>query len=267
MRHEYPPKQTRRAAIKAGAMLVGGAFAGTGLLRPDSAQAAPAQQRPLADFLDTQGTTTFFVPPVPDYVGWSTPFSSLPARFALIDYAGLADEFIQAHTGGFSLGTTVDGSILERPLASGRAEVTVVLHTTRALAWVVPIAIPDPSEIALNALLFGYRAQDIVANTSLTPGLAECHLVLTFQNTAPGAPLPDLVPTFFAGSPGPGQALVAVSFHSRASGPLRPPFGVPDGTPGSCVVSQNGVLLRGHFKGATADGFPVEHVDLHPVGQ
>jgi hypothetical protein len=42
--------------------------------------------RPLSDFLDAQGTTSRFFPPVPDMLGWSDgPF----INFGLVDYAGL----------------------------------------------------------------------------------------------------------------------------------------------------------------------------------
>jgi hypothetical protein len=39
----------------------------------------------------------------------------------------------------------------------------------------------------------------------------------------------------------------------------------PDGTPGQCNVIQTGLFMT-HFKGATADGFPAERVDLRQAG-
>jgi hypothetical protein len=58
----------------------------------------PAKQLPLSDFLDTQGSTTIFNPPVPDYFGWTAPPpgvktpapSYVGGNGAACDYAGLA---------------------------------------------------------------------------------------------------------------------------------------------------------------------------------
>jgi len=245
------------AAMVVALLLVGGLG---GPLRPDPANADSATHRPISDFVNAQGTTMVFFPPVPDYVGWSSALNKPPVRFALVDYAGLANEFIEDHVGGFSLGTTIDGSVLERSLADGRAEVTVILHTKNALAWV---SAGDPN----GSLLFGFRTSDIMADLTRTPGLAESHLMVVFKNTAPGAPLPDLVAAFILGTPGPGQELVFISFHANAKGPLHAVFGVPEGTPGRAIVTQTGVLLRGPFKGATADGFPAESVELRVIGK
>ena len=40
-----------------------------------------------------------------------------------------------------------------------------------------------------------------------------------------------------------------------------------EGAAGRLIVSGIGVLNRGPFKGATADGFPVERVELRTIGQ
>jgi len=245
------------------------AASGLGLLRSDPAYANSATKRPISDFVNVQGTTVTFNPPVPDYVGWSRPFTTPPQdqRLALGDYAGIANEFIEDNS-RISLETRVSGSVIERPLADGRAEVTVILHTENALTFVIPFALNGPvNQAQINPLLFGFRPQDIVANPNLSPGLGESHLVLVFNNTAFGAPLPDFVNAFILGNTAPGQELVSVYFHASASGPLRPAFGVPDGTPGRCTVAETGVLFRGPFKGATADGFPAELVELRVIGR
>src|SRR5262245_26668196 len=57
-----------------------------------------AVHRPLSDFLNAQGTFSIFnccMPAVPDYVGWTRPFSTPPAdqRLALVDYAGVANNW------------------------------------------------------------------------------------------------------------------------------------------------------------------------------
>src|SRR5437868_34607 len=92
--------------------------------------------RPISDFLVAQGTTsvyTFGVKHLPDELGWRTSSATFDAgvgRFARIDYTGQDAAFLRLH-----LGTTTSGSISEKPLADGRAEVTVDLHTNNAFAW------------------------------------------------------------------------------------------------------------------------------------
>jgi hypothetical protein len=117
-------------------------------------------QRPIEDFVNAQGTfcipcgapgTTcingcgLFIPPVANFVGWDTlqevppqQGNVQPVRCASVDYAGLANAKIEELSGGtISFGTTTSGTVTERALADGRAEVSARLHTTNALTWVV----------------------------------------------------------------------------------------------------------------------------------
>jgi len=220
------------------------------------AMKAHAASRPFSDFLNAQGTTNQFFPPVPDYLAWCGAAAKPPAQFALVDYAGLAATWLQQN-GGPSLGTQVSGTVSERALKDGRAEVTVNLTASRALTW----GIACDANFATGTPLFGYRAAELAANPSLQPGLATVSMHVVFDNGAPGAPLPDLVNAFILGNAGPGQQLVTLSFRADALGPLRATFGVPEGTPGQVVVSQTG-LFNTKFKGATADAFPAEIVSI-----
>ena len=214
-------------------------------------------QRPISDFVGAQGSTNLFIPPVPDYIGW---FDNPPHEFASVDYAGLASGWLLAN-GGPDLGTETSGTVVERPLSDGRALVTVILHTTNANSF----AVPFDADFATGPLLFGYRAQDILANPTLTPALSVSQFRVDFKNTAVGAGLPDLVDAFILGNAVPGQELRFLSFRSNGSGPLHAEFGVPEGTPGSMIVTQTGLFMT-QFQGATGDGFPAERVDLHPLG-
>jgi hypothetical protein len=73
----------------------------------DVADQGDCKTRPLSDFLDAQGGPVQFFPPVEDYVGWfDAPF----VNFALVDYAGLANDYIEEGAGE-SLGTTSSGSV------------------------------------------------------------------------------------------------------------------------------------------------------------
>ena len=76
------------------------------------------------DFLDAQGTQSTFFPPVPNYVGWTGTAPTFE-NFALVDYAGVADKYVQGQ-GGPRFGS--DGRWLRmkatsksaRPLMAGR---------------------------------------------------------------------------------------------------------------------------------------------------
>jgi len=107
-------------------------------------------------------------------------------RGASVDYAGLAEAYVkQASGGAISLGTSFSGRVIERRLRDGRAQMTVLLFTKNALAWVA-----EGCDF-LGALLFGNRAADVISEA--TPALADSFLQFVFSNTAPGAPLPDLI--------------------------------------------------------------------------
>src|SRR5262249_50861772 len=149
--------------------------------------------------------------------------------------------------------TLTGGTIVERPLPDGRAEVTVLLSTKKALTWVID----GCDDFAKDTLLFGRRAQDVLAGQQ--PSLGDSFLQLVFYNTAPGAPLPDFEQLLFL--PLPEQELRFVGFRAQADGQLRAAFGVPDGSPGRATVVETGVFMAS-FKGATADGFPSERIDV-----
>jgi len=229
-----------------------------------------AVSRPISDFVSAQGTfclsdgmggCILFVPPVKNFVGWEVPGST---RIAAVDYAGLANSWIEGASGGsVSFGTTTDGTIVERPMDDGRADVTLVLHTHNALTWVGDSPTGD---FATATLLFGVRAPDVLAGAQ--PALGDSVLSLHFINTAPGAPMPDLLPLIFL--PEPGQELDFLHFNSQAVGSLHAAFGVAEGTPGHAQITQNalfGAAIHNGFKGALADGAPVEHIDLSVVGK
>jgi len=204
--------------------------------------------RPLSDFLSTQGTTSVFIPPVPDYSGTSDPALNI---FALIDYAGLAAQWL-VDNGGPSLGTTVDGTITERALNDGRAMVTLHIRTTNALSWAI-----EGFEFATAPEIFGNRAQDVLLGAE--PALANSVFRFEFINTAPGAPIPDLVVALALGMPPPGFELRFYGFHCVALGPL------PDGEPAQMVDTQTGVFFP-NGQPFEFDVFPAEHIFIHAVG-
>ena len=194
-----------------------------------------------------------FVPPIENFFGWGDPANG---RVASVDYAGLADEWINSESGGaISFGTEMRGTVTERPMADGRARVHVTLHTTNALTWVA--ADGDFN----GTLLFGHRAPDVLGGGQ-EPALGSSFLHIDFINTAPGAPLPDMLQ--IAAFPEPGQEFFSfiLMFHSNAAGELRAAFGVPEGTPGQAIVAQAGLFMTPFIGQGVQDGFPVERIEL-----
>jgi hypothetical protein len=129
-------------------------------------------------------------------------------------------------------------------LPDGRAEVTVTLHTTNALTWVA-----ECCDFANGPLLFGHRPADVIGGADAA--LADSFFQISFINTEPGAPLPDLIQLFFA--PAPGQEYIHHVFRASANGRLRSAFGVPDGTPGKVTVAETGNIARSNFQAAVVN--------------
>ena len=237
---------------------------------------ATAAQRPITDFTSRQGAyclqfdssgnvdcaasgynnhrggCVLFVPPQPNVGGWIDPKTSV---FTLVDYAGLADSLL-----GGALGTTLDGSVTEVPLPDGRAEVTVLLHTQNALTWASDVSASFP-----GPLLFGHLLSDVINGQDAA--LGSSLLQLKFKNTAPGAPLPDLIQLIFC--PNTGQELTTLSFRAQATGTLRAASGVPDGTSGRLEVAQTGLLgvasVANSNSRVALDAFPAEHIVIQAI--
>jgi len=252
------------------AIAVFGVISFTSTITPVLAQ---GNQRPLSDFIDAQGASMCFTPPAPDQLGWATGANKTngnanltPPRFALIGYTGGEAKFLL--TKGIDLGTTVSGSVQERPLADGRALVTVDLQTNNALGW----AIQNPVHVNGDPLVFGSRVLDVVAGA--TPALGNSHFRTVFTNTAPGAPLPDLVcinasqgsPCFILACPI-GFELDFIQEIASITGTLHAPL-APEGTPGQLTVTQLGLNNPAiGLPGPLSDASPVESIAIRPIGR
>ena len=195
-----------------------------------------------------------FVPPIANFIGPNDPNKQ---RSGSVDYAGLANRWA-----GGAFGTTFAGKVIERPLADGRALVEVLLRTDNALTWVA-----DGFDAFNGPLLFGNRGPEAAAGAEAALGSSQ--LQVKFINTAPGAPLPDLIQLFVF--PEAGQEPLFFGLRNRAKGPLRDAFGVADGTPGLATGVQSGLLGNPQCgaggPSAVADCFPAERIELHVVGQ
>ena len=202
--------------------------------------AAQTTNRPLSDFLSTQGTTSNFFPPTPDFIGWAN--NNPQTLFALVDYTGLVAQYLATH-GGPNLGTTVTGSVTETLTANGTYEVVVNANAKNALAWAC-----DVSNIATNPTLFGSRGSELAANPALPYALVNANLKVTFITTAAGAPIPDLT----GSAP---YTLKNLKFSASGSGP------VPGGATKKLTIVQSGVFNT-HGKGATSDAYPAETITI-----
>ena len=200
-------------------------------------------QRPIHDFI------------APNLVGglwlWNEPGD--PA-YVYVDYFGRFNaEYV------LNLGTTIDGMITERELRDGRALVRIVFHVSNALVIAHDSTLPGP--VADN-LLFGHVPVQIQAGEE--PGLGDVLLKLEFINTAPGAPLPNLVELF---DPPPGIEMKKFLLVTTAEGPLSELFGVPDGTPGMLQTTQRALFdVYGIIKYGDDNIYPAEHVNIWAVG-
>lgn len=183
---------------------------------PDCKPVGGISERPLSDFLNTQGTTSGFLPPIGDYAGWATPDVEDPPpgfdrTFALIDYAGLANAYLESLEPPISLGTKVRGKIQERECANGSAEIRMKIFTQNALGFASSVNeifrrfldLGEPGFLCAVPI-FGARAQDLAGinldscsdPTYLVdpiPTLGNVQLDVSFTISAPGAAIPDLL--------------------------------------------------------------------------
>ena len=228
----------RRTSLLLPVVLVLLALVGAGL----TSLTADAAQRSINEFIAAQQSQD----------GWAFLWSDLEGKTVYMDYANLAYT-----TQGLDLGTTMTGTVNERPLPDGRAEVSVVLHTRNAQTEAHNSSQP----------LFGYSWADIAADPSVPVALGECEMQVTFINTAPGAPLPHIV--FL--DPAQGQELLRITFKGSASGVLREGFGPLAGTPGRLEVTQVGLIRVYNIANPNSrvglDAFPAEHITIQPVGK
>ena len=202
--------------------------------------AAQTTDRPLSDFLSTQGSTSQFFPPVPDFIGWTN--NNPQTLFAAVDYAGVVANYLATH-GGPNLGTTITGGVTETLMPNGTYEVVVTANAKNALAWAC-----DISNIFTNPPVFGSRGSELAANPTLPYALVNSSLKATFITTVAGAPIPDITGSV-------PYNLKNIKFSANGSGP------VPGGGTKKLTVVQSGVFNTAG-KGATADAFPAESINI-----
>ncbi|MEU6867730.1 hypothetical protein ABZ924_31610 [Streptomyces sp. NPDC046876] len=194
--------------------------------------------RPLQDFLQTQGTFCLddgqggcaeLVPGFPNLLVWSQ--LAPEDRCALVDYVGLLGQRIFTNTGGtVDVRPVVTGTVREQARSDGRADVHVRVEAVGAVTYVT-----QGCDLRNGPLEFGHTLPEVQAGQQ--PARGTSRLDIRFVNNAPGAPLPDLLQLIQ--EPTLGQVPLVMTFRTTATGPLRPAFGVPDGTPGRLTINND----------------------------
>jgi hypothetical protein len=168
-------------------------------------------------------------------------------NLGVVDYAG-----IRAAANALSYGFSANGTVTLKQNEDGTGEVNVNVDFSNAINWVNDVN---------GVRIFGYSPGELAASPAATPGLASGHLQAKYTVPDASHASLDLAAVTFFGA----GTMVQLKFHSTGMGPLRPGFGVADGTPGQCNEENNG-LFNTSGGGATADAFPCEKVDVRATG-
>ncbi len=198
-------------------------------------EVAGVVERDINDFVSTQ------------YLTWGWYDSNAQETYIfVIDYAGVLNNYY-----GLNLNSTFSGKIMEKAMSDGRAEVRISLKAHNVLTYVSGL-----TNGAWTPLLFGELAASVAGGATAT--LGDANLDITFINSAPGAPIPEI---------GLMQDVTRLSVNASAFGPFKAAAGFgPDGTPGHAWLNQVGLLdhVNGH---PGVNGFSVEYVKMQPVGR
>jgi hypothetical protein len=171
----------------------------------------------------------------------------------VLDYNGIAAAYLRAN-GGPDLGTTFSGTVTERVLNDGRAQITVVLHTESALTFVDDVTAPAFGTV----IRLGATPAQVLAGAPVALGSSTIRL--TYIAPEPGMPLVDLGVTLFEPDT---YEVVKFGFQAQAEGVLHAASGYPEGTVGLVRAKEldrftPGLLRRG-------EPFRVEHIRLSPL--
>jgi hypothetical protein len=209
--------------------------------------------RPIADFINAQGTTTHWSPYGDEIAFAENPSEVVHPNAGWFDFLGLAEKYYRDH-GGPIQDTRVTGSVSESTLAVGRL-VQVEIHTENAIAWAIKDWQADTSSWTSYPTTIGAREEDVMQGA--TPALGECDFVWIFSDSNEiGSPLPDMAATMNAFVPWPYiEWYRTVTFFGAATGPLHAASGFPEGATGTLSIAQ-----IGHCN--DADQWPMEKVKL-----
>jgi hypothetical protein len=198
-----------------------------------------------------------YIPANQSYVFFTAPAQG---RVAVVDWLGISWGYL-LDVCGVDLGTTTTGTVTAHGVGNGEVLVSVRGHTRNAMAFVADDPSPSPSPFSLP-LLFGAREADICT------GAAEASLVdVEFKveyYTDASDPIVDN--QYFGNPPSTGGfpddpfrfRKIMIRVHGEGT--------LADGSPGRLVMNQTGIF-QSRSKSPKFDGFPVEFIELHPVGR
>src|SRR5215208_858031 len=164
-------------------------------------KAAGTRQRPFSDWLSAQAN----VNPgncASTVTGWLTPDF---ATFARADYSGKICDCITAN-GGPAFYPEFSGTVTERDLPDGTAEILVIHHFTNTHVVARDQTLggnPAPA-------ILGYNSAELFGHPELQSAVASGMIQVRFIIDHPGDPLPDL----------PAINLLSLSARIQGSGPL-----------------------------------------------
>ena len=231
-------------------------------------------RRDLQEWLDAQGTALSpnpLLPETPSTFLWvNNPdingdgIDDGPRYVMFYDYAAVLAK--PSAYGGVFGPDSITGTVTERSIGGGMAEVTVRLKVSGAFIWVTTW---DPAHQTGDWLwrdgptVFGHRETELLANPDLGEARADVDFTTTFLNEV-GAPMPDLITSNNEGR--------WLSFHVtlNATGPLTEAFGVPEGTPGALHWGKPGTLTvpaNPNADNGAASAFPNDQFHLFPIGR
>src|SRR5215216_5621783 len=173
--------------------------------------AAGTRQRPFSDWLSAQGSSVNPGNCAASVLGWLTPDF---ATFARADYSGKIGDCITSH-GGPVFNPEFSGTVTERDLPDGTAEILVIHHFTNTYVVARDNAYggnPAPA-------ILGFNQNELFGHPELPSALASGTIQVKFIIDHPGDPLPDLLTINF----------LSLSARFQGSGPLRAAFGVDEG--------------------------------------
>jgi hypothetical protein len=232
-------------SLLSASLLVAGAAVGPVAAAGNPAGGAVQVRRiPFSDWLAAQTTTV---------VAWVGRVNSKPnsdfSNLAVVDYAGKL-----AGANGLDFGFKADGNVSVRKFEDGTGVALVNFNFENAITYA--------SIDITHELIFGYRVAQ-VAGLGVAPALSSGHFQIEYAVAdADNAEL-NLAQVLFGGDP--GNVLRQIKFTSTGRGVCHAALGVPEGTPGQCVLANVGLPLQ--TGGALADGFPAEHVEVMPAGR
>jgi len=229
-------------------------------------------QRDLQEWLNAQGTLlplNPLLPQTPRTFNWvNNPdvngdgVDEGPRYILWYDYAGVLGR--STSYGGVFGPDSIVGTVTERSIGQGMAEVTAKLHVSGALIWVTTWddAHQNGTWFRTGPTVFGHRETEMLADPSLEPARAEVNFTATFLNEV-GAPLPDMIAVNNSGR------WLSFQVVLNAKGPLTEAFGVPEGTLGALHWGKPGTLsvpANDNADNGAASGFPNDQFHLFPIG-